>query len=34
MITGDSEKTAKAISKESEVDEYIAECLPETKVTS
>lgn len=34
MITGDSEKTAKAISKESNVNEYIAECLPEKKVTS
>lgn len=34
MITGDSEKTAKAISKESHVDEYIAECLPEKKVTA
>ncbi|WP_400245534.1 heavy metal translocating P-type ATPase [Niallia sp. JL1B1071] len=34
MITGDSEKTAKAISKESHVNEYIAECLPEKKVTS
>ncbi|WP_312099058.1 heavy metal translocating P-type ATPase [Niallia sp.] len=34
MLTGDSEKTAKAISIESHVDEYIAECLPEKKVTS
>ena len=34
MITGDSEKTANAISKESHVDEYIAECLPEKKVAS
>lgn len=34
MITGDSEKTAKAISKESHVDKYIAECLPEKKVTA
>ncbi|MFT8319869.1 MAG: heavy metal translocating P-type ATPase [Bacillus sp. (in: firmicutes)] len=33
MLTGDSEKTAKAISKESHVHSYIAECLPENKVT-
>ncbi|WP_071458563.1 heavy metal translocating P-type ATPase [Bacillus massilinigeriensis] len=32
MLTGDSEKTAKAISDESHVNSYIAECLPETKV--
>jgi Zn2+/Cd2+-exporting ATPase len=32
MLTGDSENTAKAISNESHVDEYIAECLPEAKV--
>ncbi|WP_010677800.1 heavy metal translocating P-type ATPase [Bacillus timonensis] len=32
MLTGDGEKTAEAISKESQVDQYIAECLPETKV--
>lgn len=32
MLTGDSEKTAKAIAKESQIDAYIAECLPETKV--
>ncbi len=32
MLTGDSTKTAKAISDESHVDEYIAECLPENKV--
>ncbi|AIM17170.1 MULTISPECIES: heavy metal translocating P-type ATPase [Neobacillus] len=32
MLTGDSEKTAKAIAQESKVDEYFAECLPETKV--
>lgn len=32
MLTGDGEKTAEAISKESHVDQYIAECLPETKV--
>ncbi len=33
MLTGDNEKTAKAIAKESGVTEYVAECLPETKVT-
>ncbi|CAM3949911.1 heavy metal translocating P-type ATPase [Mesobacillus zeae] len=32
MLTGDSEKTAEAISAESHVNSYIAECLPETKV--
>ncbi|MGG4266555.1 heavy metal translocating P-type ATPase [Peribacillus simplex] len=32
MLTGDGEKTAKAIASESHIDEYIAECLPETKV--
>ncbi|SOC00038.1 Cd2+/Zn2+-exporting ATPase [Ureibacillus xyleni] len=32
MLTGDNKKTAKAIAKESGVNEYIAECLPETKV--
>lgn len=32
MLTGDGEKTANAISKESHIDAYIAECLPETKV--
>ena len=32
MLTGDSTKTAQAISAESHVDEYIAECLPENKV--
>ncbi len=32
MLTGDNEKTAKVIAKEAGVDEYIAECLPETKV--
>lgn len=32
MLTGDSIKTAQAISAESHVDEYIAECLPENKV--
>ena len=32
MLTGDSEKTAKAIAKESHIDTYVSECLPETKV--
>ncbi|WML28690.1 heavy metal translocating P-type ATPase [Neobacillus sp. OS1-32] len=32
MLTGDSEKTARAIASESHVDEFFAECLPETKV--
>jgi Zn2+/Cd2+-exporting ATPase len=32
MLTGDSEKTAKAIAKESHVDQFFAECLPEDKV--
>ncbi|WP_409253153.1 heavy metal translocating P-type ATPase [Bacillus sp. SCS-153A] len=32
MLTGDSENTAKAIAHEAQVDNYIAECLPETKV--
>lgn len=32
MLTGDSSKTAKAIASESHVDQYVAECLPETKV--
>lgn len=32
MLTGDSESTAAAIAKESGIDEYIAECLPENKV--
>ncbi|RFU63176.1 heavy metal translocating P-type ATPase [Bacillus sp. V59.32b] len=32
MLTGDGENTAKAIADESHIDEYIAECLPETKV--
>ncbi len=32
MLTGDSEKTAEAIAGESHVNEYVAECLPETKV--
>ncbi|RHW34751.1 cadmium-translocating P-type ATPase [Lysinibacillus yapensis] len=32
MLTGDNKKTAKTIAKEAGVNEYIAECLPETKV--
>src|SRR5579875_1618142 len=32
MLTGDSEKTARAIAAESHVDEYFAECLPQDKV--
>ncbi|SDN59215.1 heavy metal translocating P-type ATPase [Bacillus sp. OK048] len=32
MLTGDNAKTAKVISDESHVNEYIAECLPENKV--
>lgn len=32
MLTGDSQPTAQAIAKESGVNHYIAECLPETKV--
>ncbi|MGM9929030.1 MAG: heavy metal translocating P-type ATPase [Bacillus sp. (in: firmicutes)] len=32
MLTGDGEKTAAAIASEIEMDEYIAECLPENKV--
>lgn len=32
MLTGDNEKTARAIAKEAGVESYIAECLPETKV--
>ncbi|WP_342441621.1 heavy metal translocating P-type ATPase [Lysinibacillus sp. FSL K6-0075] len=33
MLTGDNEKTAKVIAQEAGVTEYVAECLPETKVT-
>lgn len=33
MLTGDNEKTAKVIAQEAGVDTFIAECLPETKVT-
>lgn len=32
MLTGDSSKTAQAISDDCHVDEYIAQCLPENKV--
>ena len=32
MLTGDNETTAKAIAKEAGVTNYVAECLPETKV--
>lgn len=32
MLTGDNERTAKAIATESGVNAYVAECLPETKV--
>lgn len=32
MLTGDSAKTAQAIASECHVDEFFAECLPETKV--
>lgn len=32
MLTGDNEKTAKAIAEEAHLDSFIAECLPEHKV--
>ncbi|WP_093276328.1 heavy metal translocating P-type ATPase [Psychrobacillus sp. OK032] len=32
MLTGDNETTAKVIAKEAGIDQYFAECLPETKV--
>ncbi|KOP71051.1 heavy metal translocating P-type ATPase [Cytobacillus solani] len=32
MLTGDSQKTGKAIAKEAHLDDFIAECLPENKV--
>ena len=34
MMTGDSERTAKAIAKRVGVDEYYAEVLPEDKAES
>jgi Cd2+/Zn2+-exporting ATPase len=33
MLTGDHEKTAKAIQKQTNVNDYVANCLPEEKVT-
>lgn len=33
MLTGDNENTAKAIAQEIGIDHYIAECLPEKKLT-
>ncbi|MGE6489314.1 heavy metal translocating P-type ATPase [Paenisporosarcina sp. NPDC076898] len=33
MLTGDNERTAKVIAEDAGVDHYIAECLPETKVS-
>ncbi|MEG0261102.1 MAG: heavy metal translocating P-type ATPase [Lysinibacillus sp.] len=33
MLTGDNEKTAKVIATEAGVTKYVAECLPETKVS-
>jgi len=33
MLTGDNEMTAKAIANEAGLDDYIAECLPEEKVS-
>ncbi|KXH78827.1 heavy metal translocating P-type ATPase [Sporosarcina sp. HYO08] len=32
MLTGDNERTAAAIAKEVNIDNFVAECLPETKV--
>lgn len=32
MITGDHEKTAQAIAKETRIDDYVANCLPASKV--
>jgi Cd2+/Zn2+-exporting ATPase len=33
MLTGDHEKTAKAIQKQTNVNDFVANCLPEEKVT-
>ncbi|WP_019414563.1 heavy metal translocating P-type ATPase [Paenisporosarcina sp. TG20] len=33
MLTGDNERTAKVIAEEADVDHYIADCLPEKKMT-
>ncbi|GLC90318.1 heavy metal translocating P-type ATPase [Lysinibacillus piscis] len=33
MLTGDNDKTARVIAQEAGVTEYIAQCLPQTKVT-
>lgn len=33
MLTGDNEQTAKAIAREAGIDDYIAECLPNEKVS-
>ena len=32
MITGDNEKTARAIAKDTKLSDYISDCLPENKV--
>ena len=32
MITGDNEKTARAIAKDTKLNDYISDCLPENKV--
>ncbi len=32
LLTGDNEKTAKAIAAEAQIDTYVADCLPEDKV--
>src|SRR5699024_4864017 len=33
LLTGDNELTAKAVAKEVGIDDYVAECLPNEKVT-